>query len=389
VADPIRKVTLADGRTRYRFVVDVGRDPFSGKRQQKTFTFDLRREAAAELERIRHQRRTGEYVQQSKITVTEMLDKLQPALCIDVEVATARNYADALRPVRVRLGTRPLQSLDEQDIDDFVAWMLTEGRIRGGQTGTGLGIRAVSLTLGVLRRVLNEAVRRKMLMRNPAAFTKIPRAARKAAEATREERRPWSTDEVRAFLIGIREYRLFPVLLLSLMGMRPAEVCGLRWSDVDLDAGALVIANTRTLVAGQVIEKTTKSKAGRRALPLPAPVVAALRTLRAQLAAERLALGPGYTDSGYVLVDEVGAPWRTDALRRAAYRLMRQVGARRVRLYDARHACLTYLAAAGVPDVVVSAWAGHADLSFTKRTYVHPNAEHLREASDALARLLG
>jgi hypothetical protein len=37
----------------------------------------------------------------------------------------------------------------------------------------------------------------------------------------------------------------------------------------------------------------------------------------------------------------------------------------------------------------VSAWAGHADLSFTKRTYVHPNAEHLREASDALARLLG
>jgi hypothetical protein len=41
-----------------------------------------------------------------------------------------------------------------------------------------------------------------------------------------------------------------------------------------------------------------------------------------------------------------------------------------------------------VSDVVVSAWAGQADLSFTNRTYVHPNAEHLREASDALARLL-
>jgi integrase len=99
--------------------------------------------------------------------------------------------------------------------------------------------------------------------------------------------------------------------------------------------------------------------------------------------------GPGYLDSGYVLVDETGEPWKTDQLRRAAYRLMADVGSRRVRLYDARHACLTFLAGAGVPDVVVSAWAGHADLAFTKRTYVHPNAEHWREASDALTRLLG
>ena len=150
-----------------------------------------------------------------------------------------------------------------------------------------------------------------------------------------------------------------------------------------------MIANTRTLVAGKVVEKGAKSRAGTRELPLPAPVVAALRTFRAQQAAERLAMGPGYADSGYVLVDETGEPWRTDWLRRAAYRLMDEVGIRKVRLYDARHACLTYLATSGVPDVVVSAWAGHADLSFTKRTYVHPNPEHLREASDALARLLG
>jgi integrase len=62
---------------------------------------------------------------------------------------------------------------------------------------------------------------------------------------------------------------------------------------------------------------------------------------------------------------------------------------RRVPLYDARHACLTYLATSGVPDVVVSAWAGHADISFTKRVYVHPDIEHLREAASQLDQLLG
>src|SRR5262245_31136320 len=97
-------------------------------------------------------------------------------------------------------------------------------------------------------------------------------------------------------------------------------------------------------------------------LPLPAPVVAALRAFKAQHAAERLVAGTAYNDSGYVLINEIGAPWRTDALRRAAYRLMAETGMRKVRLYDARHACLTFLATSGVPDVVVSAWAGHADL---------------------------
>jgi integrase len=71
------------------------------------------------------------------------------------------------------------------------------------------------------------------------------------------------------------------------------------------------------------------------------------------------------------------------------YRLMAQADVRKVRLYDARHACLTYLATSGVPDVVVSAWAGHADLSFTKRTYIHPGIEHLRPAAKQLNKLLG
>jgi integrase len=43
----------------------------------------------------------------------------------------------------------------------------------------------------------------------------------------------------------------------------------------------------------------------------------------------------------------------------------------------------------GVPDTVVSAWAGHSDLSFTKRTYVHPDPESLRAGSKKVRKLLG
>ena len=70
-------------------------------------------------------------------------------------------------------------------------------------------------------------------------------------------------------------------------------------------------------------------------------------------------------------------------------RLIEQAGVRRVRLYDARHACLSWMANNRVPDTVVSAWAGHSDLSFTKRVDVHPDPQSLKAGSDKLGELQG
>jgi integrase len=390
MSDPIKKIELANGKTRYRFVADIGRDPTTGKRRQLTKTFDTKREARDEYAKIHHQTAEGTFVASTAITVSEWLDTWLKSATIDVEKATAHNYADAVRPVRQRLGHRRLRDLTEEDIDDLVDWMLTAGRRRGGPAGSGLGVRSVQLTLGRLRAALTLAVVRKLVVRNVAQYTKIPREARTKAAAAQAARTPWSTDEIKTFLNACRDHRLFAVVLLSLIGMRPAEVCGLRWAeDVNLTAQTLQVWLTRTLVNGTVEEKGPKSERGKRTLPLPSPVGKALITFKALQAAEKLAAGAAYVDSGYVLVDELGRPWKTDQLRRAIYKLMAQAGVRKVRPYDARHACLTYLAASGVPDVIVSAWAGHADLSFTKRTYVHPKPEHLKPAADQLTALLG
>ena len=199
-----------------------------------------------------------------------------------------------------------------------------------------------------------------------------------------------SLPEIQEFLGFINGDRLHAVLLLSLMGLRPEEVCGLRWDDLDLTGkGLLDVANVRTLVEGRVVEKLAKTEAGMRTLPLPSVALAALKAWKTQQSRERLALGEAYHNAGYVSVDEGGRPIQTDALRRYTYRLMDAAGMRRVRLYDARHACLTWMANNGVPDTVVSAWAGHADLGFTKRHYVHSDPESLRVAADRLGELLG
>jgi Arm DNA-binding domain len=120
MSDPIKKIELADGRTRYRFVIDIGRDPTSGKRRQLTKTFDTRREARAEYARIRHQSGEGSFVAPKTLTVDEWLDTWLASATIDVEKATALNYIEALRPVRDRLGHKALQHVTEQDLDELV-----------------------------------------------------------------------------------------------------------------------------------------------------------------------------------------------------------------------------------------------------------------------------
>lgn len=385
----IKRVELKNGTVRYRFVVDVGRKP-DGRRDQKTFTYDTKKEAKAEYARITYEVGRGTYVRPSAMTVDEFLDGWLKSATRDVEKATAANYRDAMRPVREQLGDRMLQKLTEADVEALVDHMLTQGRRRGGKPGTGLSVRSVRLTLGRLRAALDMAVRRGLVVRNVAQYVTIPRDARRLAEAAAVERVPWAETEVKTFITGIATERLYAVMLLSLMGLRPAEVCGLRWSDIDLVAGTIAAGdNTRTLVDGEVEEKGAKSEKGKRLLPLPAVVLAALKAFKVLQAAEKLATGTAYTSTGYLLVDELGAPVRTDWLRRRAYELMARAGVRKVRLYDARHACLTYLSTSGVPDVVVSAWAGHADLSLTKRVYVHPDASHLKTAADQLNLMLG
>ncbi|MFF4367547.1 tyrosine-type recombinase/integrase [Streptomyces sp. NPDC001594] len=396
MSSTITKIVLKSGAVRYRFVTDGPRKPGGGRCQIRK-TFHTKKEALDELARIRHQTATGSFVIPSKMTVDELLDLWLTSAVRGVERATASNYDSVIRPARLFLGEKRVQQLTEQDVEKFVDWMLTRGRQRGGKVGTGLSARSVRLTLGRLRSALTLAVRRGFVPRNVAEYVRIPRSATGTTRFT-PKYRPWDESEVKAFIEAIKDDRLFGVMLLALIAQRPAEVCGTRWEDVDLDdAGTIAVGNTRTIVyernrrrgeRNQVVEKDPKTRSGNRVLPLPNPVRVALIRLWDHQAQEREAAGPAYEATGYVVVDELGRPFKTDKLRREAHRLMAQAGVRKVRLYDARHACLSWMANNGVPDTVVSAWAGHSDLSFTKRVYVHPDPQSLKVGSDKLGELL-
>lgn len=388
--EPIRKITLADGTVRYRLVVDIGKDD-SGKRKQLTRTFDKQKDARAELSRIRHQQAAGTYVQPSKLTLNQYLDEYLIGATRDRRESTKSNYRHALKPVRDRLGERPLQSITKADIEQLVDWMLTSGRKRSGKPGTGLGPRSVRLTLGRLKAALEMAVDEGKLVRNVARLVKPP-------EYITSERDTWSQAEVRAFLRAATKDRLHAAWRLSLYGLRRGEVLGLRWSDIDLKAKTLTVNQGRVLVDCKVRVEPPKSRNGKRTLPLDAALVTALTALRKRMAEESQAAGAAYgagladldwytPSDNYVITDELGVPVHPEWYSDEFARLLKRAGLRKIRLHDSRHTTLSLMEKAGVPISIISKWAGHYDAAFTMRTYVHASDTDLKEGTRTLARL--
>ena len=377
------------GSRKYRFTVDVGRGP-GGKRQQRTYTFDRLEDAKAELARITHTVHTGEFVDRSKMTVSEMCDNYLASKSFRTG-NTRSSYRNALKPARDRLGGRLARSVERQDVQQLVSWMLTHGRRRGGKPGTGLSRRSAELTLGRLAAAFDLAIRDRKVPVNPCTYVELP-------DPEDYERDTWSAPEVRTFLDTAASDRLHAAWRLTLYGLRRGEVLGLRWDDkrlpkrlkgtpaVDLENATITIGWTRVMVDSQVTEKGPKSENGYRTLPLDDADVAALRALRKRQLAERLAAGEAYTDSGWVVTDEVGEPVHPEWYSDEFHRVREHAGLRRIRLHDSRHTANSLMAAANVPDHIRAAWCGHT-VTVNVATYTHARPEDLEQAAAALSKI--
>jgi hypothetical protein len=193
--EPIEKITLKSDEIRYELVVDLPPDPANpGKRNQIRRRFTTRKDARAELSRIRHESNTGTIVRPRKITVSEYLETWLAGHVRDLEAATAEKYRHAVQPVNERLGTRELQTIEKADIDALLTWMHSHGRKRVGKPGTGLSPATVNLTRATLIMALDIAVAERKTAFNPARLTKPVKAVKPVHVL-------WSDDEEALFFL--------------------------------------------------------------------------------------------------------------------------------------------------------------------------------------------
>ena len=171
-------------------------------------------------------------------------------------------------------------------------------------------------------------------------------------------------------------------------GLRRGELCGLRWTDVDLDAGRLVVRRTITTVDHEPVEGDVKTARSRRGVDLDPETVAILRQHQARQLEERILVGAGYVDRDLVFAAPDGSPWNPDSIGRAFARAVARTDLSRIRLHDLRHSHATHLLAAGQNPKLVSDRLGHATVGFTLDTYGHVIPGQQADAAAAVAALV-
>jgi integrase len=209
----------------WRYVVDIGDDPATGKRRRKSRSgFAREKDAQTALNAVLVQLAEGRYAAPTATTLRSfILDEWLPSRESRVRASTALSYRQALEGrVLPRIGALELRKLRPRHVSELYADLLANGG-RDARRGKVLSARTVRYTGMVLTGALDDAVRLGYMATNPAKLVERPRP-RPVEMST------WSAAEARAFLSHVREDRLYGLWVVYLTtGLRRSEALGLRW----------------------------------------------------------------------------------------------------------------------------------------------------------------
>lgn len=277
----------------------------------------------------------------------------------------------------------------------------------------GLKPATAHLAHRTVRVALNEAVRRGRIVKNPATVAKAPRVEE-------DEIVPFTVQEAQRLFAAASTMRNGARFVVALaLGLRRGEALGLRWSDLEISwkhgcakgsvcrakrqasecpqrhgSGTLTVrraiqqrtwshgcpperpcgrrygAQCPSRHSGGVVTAEVKSRAGRRMVGLPEPVIEALEGHRSRQAAEREQAANLWQDDGWVFTNRLGRPVHPTEDHRAWKALLSEAKVRDARLHDARHTAATMLLVLKVPLPAVMDIMGWSDASTAKR-YMH------------------
>jgi integrase len=376
------------GKKWYAVIYD-GVNPATGLYRRRWVQAGTRRGDAekllAELVKRSHQ---GETVVSEKLTLGEYLtERWLPVQEARLRRSTYDSYRRNIElHVIPALGRRQLDQLRPEDIDVFYAALLKGGRKkRPGEKGPtkGLAPKSVHNIHVMLNKALGDAARKGTVVRNVVALADAPSLqARK-----RPEIKAWEIDQLVRFLDAIAPHRMGPAFHFAAhTGMRRGEVLGVRWSDLDLDAGRVSVRQALVSVAYKLSISDVKTGTSRRTIDVDEDVIQVLRDWRKVRTEERDGVVPEPDDLVFVKAD--GTSMHPDIFSQLFDRTVAKIDVPDISLHDLRHTHATLLLKAGVNVKVVSERLGHANVAFTMNVYQHVLPGMQAAAADTFSLLL-
>lgn len=316
---------------------------------------------ATRLESLRTKIGVGEEPQaKATATLSVFLDEWLEKGVVRASEDVLDHYRSTIR-VRLRphLGHLRLEKITPKTIDSYLS-----DRIKDGT-----GARALYQDYQVLHAAFACAVRWKTLASNPVTLATKP-----AYEAP--ERPTLTPKQVRSLMLALVDEPLRALYLLAMAtGLRPSELIGLQWGDVDFKAGVLAV---RRSINQKNQLRPTKTKGSVRTMPLPSIAIEALKTHRGRKA-----------KSIWVFAREDGQPLERRSVARNYEALRDRCGLPAEFWFkDLRHTYGTMLKTAGAHPKVAQSLLGHASINTTMKIYTHVVSSDQRAAAAGVDRIL-
>jgi integrase len=347
-----------------------------GKRRRKVVYGKTRAEVSQKVTRLLTEQSKGLPIQTKSTTVAAFLeDWMHEIVEPNLAPGTVKQYRSIInRHLLDTIGNHKLDKLTQQQVQA----MLNQKLATGTSAAQTRQIRTI------LRAALNQAMVWDLVHRNVAALTKPPKVPPYEAYVL-------TPDQIRSIMATVEGERLEGLYAIATsVGLRKAELLGLRWCDIDLESSTIQVRHQLQSIDGVLTLTALKTKNSRRSVPIVGPVATILRKHRMRQIEERLKAGIPWSEEGFLFTKPDGSPYSPEALT-AHWRIARlRAGLpATVRFHDIRHGALTILATRGTQSRSLMGIAGHGQISTTMQIYAHLDQDNVRTSVDTMADLYG
>lgn len=363
-----------DGRWEGRIVVGHKNN---GKPIYRYVLAKTQKELTEKLHTLIETYRDSDLTEESSMTLGEWLDRwINGYMTLTIRESTLDGYKALIKnQIKPYLGNKPLSSLTTQDIQKFYNTVREKGRVKpdkihGSQLSDSM-VRGIHM---LLHETLDAAVRDRLIVKNPANRTVIPKTNYAPKQVLNDE-------QLDKFMNVIKEdklwYDFFYIELTS--GLRRGEICGLKWEDFDSQCGSLKIQRTVTrLKDGGLSTGETKTVTGTRTIILPPSTAELFKKRKENAVSEWIFPNP-------CRPEEAMNPNKAYSRLK---NLLKQAGLPSIRFHDLRHTFATHALAGGVDAKTLSGILGHTNASFTLDTYTHVTKDMQRGAADIIGNMM-
>ena len=387
-----RKRPDGDGSIRYSEAkklwigrVMVGYRP-DGKPDVREVAAKQQAECRRKLDGIKAKMREGTLgdVKAGRETVSSYLDWWLTSIDGTMDADSLRRHRDGVKRMKPLIGRHKLTDLRPEHVVTLLATLRTTTYKRGkkGEART-LSPRTIRYCYVTLRKALDTAQRNGAVPRNVARVIGAPAVPKVEVVAHKPEDMGRVAD-----VFDASTDRMAPLYILAMYtGCRRGELLGLRWDDIDFEAGLLTIRRTlREAKDGKPdFREGGKTARSVRTFKLSDDALAALQVQKDRQSFERQSLGDAYADHGLIFATPLGTPLDRDNMTKRLKRVLEAAGISSARpFHTLRHDNATLSLLAGVNAKTTADRLGHHSPAFTLERYTHAVRSLDDDAADRL-----